>query len=485
VAPPEASFSAPEPEAPARAYAFDGPRHARAYNAPLARLAAGASARAGIHFRPAAGALGAAPEAPASPAPAEAALSLGADAQPSGGGPPALPAGVRVGWLGAAARASLARAEPLLAAARAAGGCGGGLAVLDAAAPGAAGALGAGWLAEHLVPARPLLLRGALGGSPAGAAAARALAPGALASGALRALPAAPAVLPAAARLGLPAAEASLGAWLSALASCGARAHPAPFPLAPDFNASALCPLLTAEPAGGLAAGPRLSTPPPAPSAPPASPARGLASGRRRPPRSEYASAWAGAGGLSAAGGGRLSVALPLRYSGPGASPAARALLGALAAPLAFALNASLPVWRGQGARAGAASSSAAAAAPLAPLLPPGDAPGLTLLLGGPGSGTPVSTLSARGGEAERLWALGAGAALLLLQRPSQAHMSSVPMADHLAAGLPAAEEHLACAAQAGDLLYIPRGWGAGALYVGDSIATGFQLELVTPLSRY
>jgi trimeric autotransporter adhesin len=451
----------------------------------------------------------------------------------------------------------------------------------SSAPAGDVAALTARWLSDYLVPGRPVLLRGLLqrgGGEGAAAAAAAAVAPGGAAAlsavtpGALAAHPVLSATvvkagaIPFGRRLGLSDVGVPLGGLIAALAGCapsnGTAASslgPLPealrdaLPPAAVTAARGLCATVAAALPSVEAGGAGTASPSAAPAATAASASASptLKSGKRKKKGSasssdaadgsssgssakdseEYDSVYAGARG-GAAAGSRLFAFHRLRYlagaaatGGGGGAPDA-ALARTLLTPLAFALNASLPAWRGPCASADAAALDAAEAGGgagggaaahrrppaaaarrrrLSPLLPlvdvssgGGEPPSVYVFLGGPGSGQPVTAASPGGGETDRLSALAAGGATWLLQPPQAAGISSLPIADHvlqLAAAAAAAGSAggsdgasslpLRCAQAPGDVLYVPRGWAAGSLHTGAGLSSGWQVELVTPLARY
>jgi hypothetical protein len=378
--------------------------------------------------------------------------------------------------------------------------------VIDVAAlggdgAGAMAALRARFLADGVVPTRPILLRALLraplaaprGAAEGSATAGDLLAPAGLATGPLAKLNVRAGALPLARRLGLSDLRVTLAEYVTALTVCGrGDDEPAAWVAPRSFNASKLCPLLAVRHSAAAI--------------------NASAGGGGRKASSSHRSAYAAS--LDAAAG-RLwvqqRVPLPGNRGGgappTGASPAALGgLLRAIVEPLAFALDATVPVWRGPlGAPStatrvgpdGTLSSAPRARPRELPLVSlaggeGGEPPAVFLFAGGAGSG-PQLSLNLAAPDADRLWGVAHGAAHVLLRPPADAWLSTVPIADELALlrEWRASGEHagaaapLYCGAAQGDVLYVPRGWAAGAAFAGGGVTTGFQVDFVTPFARY
>ena len=555
-------------------YTFDGPTFAPSYNAPLTSVAAAAAAHVGDATR--------AMARPAQPlqlpqyssslvkavdASVAADSSAADDNDVSSGGT------FKVGHVSATAARALQKLRSLTVGSDDGGGCD--VPVIDIATlEGGASSVGHSWLWDHLVPGRPVLIRGLFTEAPDAGTAGTGTAPSSKASAALAALtpsallsssaaavsslsdlPIRAGPIPHSRRLGLSDVSLTLGQFISGLIACrqsGSNSSSTPtaaadVELARDFDAGKLCPVLTApEPQLTPPPPPSIGTSPSPPSSASATATKTLKSGHRKKKggkegstKESFDSVYAGAEGPSAAGS-RLLVWHRLRYQPGTGLPSEAALVKQLVVPLAWALNASLPAYRGPhtdaeldvalasavGGGSGSGSEVQAAArvdadghavtspssspprkppalTPVQPMVDAATPPSFYLYVGGPGSGQPLTSLLAGGGETDRLNVLAAGGATWLLQPPHQTHVSSVPIADHilhlLGGGGGGSSNStvsssswsekpslpLVCRQRAGDVLYIPRGWGAGSIHTGGGISSGLQVDIVTPLARY
>lgn len=108
------------------------------------------------------------------------------------------------------------------------------------------------------------------------------------------------------------------------------------------------------------------------------------------------------------------------------------------------------------------------------------ETPAPQFYLGGPGSGAPMHYHE----DATNL--LIYGKKQWYLHPPALAEYSTISIADYvryILPGLKGAARPLQCTQQAGDLMFVPHGWGHAILNVETSV--GYALEFSTPFQRY
>lgn len=204
--------------------------------------------------------------------------------------------------------------------------------------------------------------------------------------------------------------------------------------------------------------------------------------------------AWAGGGGEDATlGSDGSAVVAELssqhRQSGPLHAPyvfqrlseesgsAMRNLIASLALPPPFLAQARLPTWPTPGDSRGTVYTKNNSVPLLAPSPPSSILP--ELYLGGPGSGAPMHF------HGDAFNALMWGGKAWFLLPPGEAHYSTVPPAvdQGLLGGGGGGEGLLRCKQAAGDVMYIPKGWGHAVLNLNTSV--GFAADFVTAFRRY
>jgi hypothetical protein len=148
---------------------------------------------------------------------------------------------------------------------------------------------------------------------------------------------------------------------------------------------------------------------------------------------------------------------------------AERKLVSAMNLAPAYLTEASLPTWSGSDA----------------PLLPKGLPRGTLspeLYVGGPGSGAPMHF------HGDALNSLMFGRKAWFLEPPAAAEYSTVSAADYVALLLPGhiaggGAAPLQCTQVAGDVIYVPRGWGHAVVNLETSV--GYVVEFMSALRRY